>query len=180
MTQRFDGHTFKGGITAAAKVIGGPELARKLKVLPDRVQTRVVRKAINKGATVILQAAKRNVPRRSRQLQRSLGRKVKSRKGRYAVVIGSRRGFKTVDDKGRAYNPTRVVHLVEKGTKAHSIPRPARGLLGRIALRRETSPHPGARPQPFLKPAFQQNRGAVMAAMKSQLGKEIEREAAKL
>lgn len=129
--------------------------------LPRRVRSKVTRKAVMAGSTIVLQAARRSVARRSGVLAKSLGRKGKTTKQGYYVKVGSRRGFQ-VDRNGMIYNPTRVAHLVEKGTKPHQ-----------IVSRR----HPGARKQPFLNPALDQNISQIKATMASKMAAEIAAEA---
>lgn len=143
------------------QVKGIETLQRKLEELPRRVRSKVTRKAVMAGSTIVLQAARRSVVRRTGLLKKSLGRKGKTTKQGYYVRIGSRRGFQ-VDRNGKIYNPSRVAHLVEKGAQPHQ-----------IVSRR----HPGARKQPFLNPALDQNIGQIKATMASKMAADIAAEA---
>ncbi len=145
----------------SVQIKGAEALQRKLQELPRRVRSRVTRKAVMTGSTIVLQAARRSVARRSGLLAKSLGRKGKTTKQGFYVKIGSRRGFQ-VDRNGKVYNPTRIAHLVEKGTQPHQ-----------IVSRR----HPGARRQPFLNPALDQNLGQVKSAIAAKMASEIAAEA---
>lgn len=143
------------------QVRGAEALQRKLDVLPKRVRSKVTRKAVTAGSTIVLQAARQNVPTRTKQLKKSLGRKGKTTKQGYYVKIGSRRGF-NITVGGRTYNPSRIAHLAEHGAKPHVI---------------RSRRHPGAKPQPWLNPALERNLGQVKSTMASKMASEIEQEA---
>lgn len=142
-------------------VRGSESLQRKMRELPSRVRSRVTRNAVNAAATIVLQAARRLVPRRTRLLAKSLGRRGKTSKHGYYQKIGARRSFQ-VTLNGRVYRASRVTHLVEKGVRPHM-----------IASRR----HPGARPKPFLEPALRTNIHQVKTTMASKMWSGIEAEA---
>jgi HK97 gp10 family phage protein len=153
------------------------------KVLAPRVFNRVVNRAASKAMTPVLRAAKRLVPVDDKFLKKSLGRKVKSykRSGNVVVLIGPRKGFK---DEKSGRNPANYAHLVEKGTAPHVIrPESRRALkirgpdgdkfVGAVI-------HPGTPPRPFLRPALDGNKSAVVQIYKHELGIGLEREVAKL
>jgi hypothetical protein len=113
-----------------------------------RRRTMTVR-AVGAGARVVAKAAKPLAPRRAAHggtLKRSLGSKAgKGRRGKTIAfaVVGPRKSVERTIPRGR--KAVRVVpffyaHLAEKGTRPH-------GLGG-------GRKHPGARPRPFLRPAW--------------------------
>jgi HK97 gp10 family phage protein len=140
---------------------GAEALQRKLQELPKRVRSKVTRKAVMAGSTVVLQAARSSVPTRTRQLKKSLGRKGKTTRQGYYVKIGSRRGF-SIPLGSKTYNPSRIAHLAEHGARPHVI---------------RSRRHPGARPQPWLNPALERNLGQVKSTMASKMATEIAQEA---
>jgi HK97 gp10 family phage protein len=160
-------------------VKGVKELERQLRELPRRVSKKVTRKAVDMGARIVSRDAKRLARRgKTKLLAKSIGVRGKQGKNGYSTKIGSRRGFAVTDSGGKKlYDPTRIVHLVEKGTKAHAIPR--RGLLGKKVKKRQAIAHPGAQPYPFIRPALDNNIGQVQNTIRAKLWSGIQEEAAK-
>jgi HK97 gp10 family phage protein len=158
-------------------VAGLDALKRRLEALPRAVRNRVVRKAVNAGSTIVLQAARRKVPVRSRVLKKSLGRKNKTLKTGYVSIIGPRRGHRTQTASGRPYDPVFTAHLVEGGTKPHQIT--IRQRKGKTLARPQVIRHPGSAAQPFMKPALDDNRAAVRNAIAAKMREGIEQEARK-
>jgi len=143
-----------------AQLIGADRLIRKLDSLPGKVHRKVVRQAVNKSATPLVKAARRNAPRETGLLAKSMGKKLKSYFARGVVlsVLGPRKGQGkevTLPDGATQYrDPVKYAHLVEFGT-AHS---PATG---------------------FMRRAYEEQKGPAMVAMQSHIKTGIEREAAK-
>ena len=138
----------------AFSVFGDKKLKRAFKRLGQKVEQKVLKGAAGLAMNPILSAARRLVPVRSGQLKRSLGKRARTYKGIHIVFIGPRSGFKTLY-KDRRVNPTQYAHLVEFGT----VNSPAR---------------------PFLRPAYDANRMAVLSRLRKEVGKRIEREVKKL
>lgn len=134
---------------------GDRALLRQLSFLRKRVATRIIKSAITSAASLALKAAKAKVPVRFGQLKRSLGKKAKAypKKGVFVVVVGPRSGFKMFI-KGQPVNPTQYAHLVEHGT-SHS------------------------QPEPFLRPAFDETKDAMVALAADRMREGILREALK-
>lgn len=152
---------------------------RAMKELPERVYAKVVGQAANYAMTPVLKDARRRCPRRDGLLAKSLGKKLKKykRSGSAVVLVGPRKGFKDIQT---GADPVNYAHLVEFGTGPHRIPDPGTGLkIGPIVIR-GTVDHPGARPQPFLRPALDGNKVTVLERYRKKLGTGIEREATKL
>lgn len=148
----------------------------------------IAQKAVRAGAKLVQQAAKARAPKRKRSgaLKRSIGIKAaKGRKGKtlaYAVV-GARRKVIT-RYKGRKTVPANYAHLVEKGTKPHSLLKRAKGALAKLKRLAQVKAgvgrqHPGAKAKPFLRPALESQRQAAYSVMLRTLAAEVEKELAK-
>jgi len=138
-------------------IYGDKELARKLRAMPLKVQKSVLRSAMSKAATPVLQRARQLSPNRSGLLKKSLGKKIKSYKsGTVVVAIGPR--MKTIGFvAGKKHVPGRIAHLVEQG---HEGPRPAP-------------------PHPFLGPAFRSTKSQALDVAQSALAAGVVKEANK-
>lgn len=146
----------RNGVT----LIGDKALERKLKALPERVQRRVMRGAINAAATPVVKSAKSKAKKQSGLLKRSLGKKVFTNKKRQSVtaIVGPRKQVKG-EYKGQVRKPSRYAHLVEKGyidEQGNHVP-----------------------PQPFLNPAMRETEGQALNVMQTKLAEGVVREATK-
>ena len=177
-------------------------LAGMLGVLDD-VEKKAARKGIRRGITdgsrAVLQAARANVPEDTKSLKKALGYRVRSYRGGVSVVgvVGARRDVKgdkkqrfrfKVGERTKADGtkadvyavPANYVHLVEFGTQPHalgkgsSLLRVKRGRVTRRGAGQHGAMHPGARPQPFLRPAYHSTKGQVTAAVVRRVGEEID------
>ncbi len=151
----------------SVEITGMKALQKKLKRLPPKLQRSVVRKAVNAGSQEIVKAARREAPVRSKNLKRALGKKVKTDKTKQHITaeIGARRG------KNGAH-----LHLVHEGVRAHLF---GVGKLLRIGNNVFMGPiqHPGSRPNPFLKRAFDNNHTTALSAMVRKMRTTLEPEA---
>lgn len=146
--------------TIRAQLKGVDDLVRQLDAL-KRGRSRIMRKALTKGAKLIVAAARRKVPTRYGLLKKSLGVAIRSYRGgeRLVAVIGPRAGFRvqvgTVVRGGIKSkpgdpimaDPVKYAHLVEFG-------------------------HGGAHPapaHPFLRPALDETGGEVMDAIRNSI-----------
>ena len=129
---------------------GDKEMIRNLEQLPIRVQRKVVRQATSAALTPLNKAAKREAPKDTGTLKKSIGKKVKTYRKDGVVwgAVGPRSGFRVVVD-GKARDPRRYAHIVEARTG-------------------------------FLRRAFDQTKKKVLDILGKKLGSGIEREAAKL
>lgn len=161
-------------------VRGVVQLQKQLQELPRRVSKKVTRKAVDMGARIVSRDAKRLARRgKTKLLAKSIGVRGKQGKNGYTAKIGSRRGFAVTNAEGKKlYDPTRIVHLVEKGTKAHAIPRLSRGLVGK-KQEKPAIAHPGSQPYPFIRPALDNNLGQVQGTIRDKLWSGIQEEAKK-
>lgn len=156
-----------------AKLQGEKQLARRLHRLPERVEKRVQKKMLRAGAGAVVKAARTRVSRRHGHLRKSLGIKVARRTDPAMVLIGARTKYKVVVD-GQKVQPANYLHLVELGTAPHDIETTWRSRAPR------TIRHPGARAQPFLRPALNASRSEVLKAYEQAGRKAIAKEAAKI
>lgn len=173
-----------------AKIEGVEALQATLKNLTGACQRKVLRPALNAEGTRILQAARRNVPVKTKLLRKSLGKKIKTYKdGTVIVVVGPRRGFKQVN-KGKAHNPSFYAHLVEFGAKPHFLS----GAKGhqQVAYRTKDGVlkfrqrpvytkrmHPGSPPQRPMTRAAESALVGAAQRMAASMAVEIEKLAAK-
>jgi len=163
----------RGGI----RIYGDKEMDRALRKLGKKVDRKLSLAAVRVGARPIWQDAARRAPRQTGILGRSMGARTKKyRRGAEAAiaVIGARTRFRTTVG-GYPRQPAFYAHLVAKGTRPHLL----RYLRIGGQLIRQWWRHPGARPQPFLGPAFEANKTVALRKIRDNLRKGIEREAKK-
>jgi HK97 gp10 family phage protein len=164
-------------------IIGGKQLFDFLQTLPVKVERNIMRAALRAGAAVLREEARNNVPVKDGLLRKSI-----------RVTTGSKNGIVTAavkTDRRIAF----YAHMVEYGTKPHLISvndaeRPINWRrtkkLGRVSyfamktINRHvlkignhfvgpTVAHPGARPSPFMRPAFDEKAPAAINAVKKKI-----------
>jgi len=123
-------------------IIGEPELRRKFREMPLRLQRKGLRRGVTKAARVTRKAAKDEAPKETGLLGQSLGYRVFTFRDKSGVgaVVGVRKGFRKAvvkRDRGKRRgsfrkarkseesstyrNPAKYLHLVLLGTE-HSEP----------------------------------------------------------
>ena len=148
-------------------VAGMKELTDALRQLPTDVQKKLGKGMMQAGVDPILDEARRLVPVKRGDLKRSLRSKIKidSKVSELDAHIYS--------GKGGAHD-----HLVEFGTKPHVITakkkkvlaRAVTGVTSRVwSVFGRTVHHPGARPQPFMRPAFDRKKNEALKNMTEHL-----------
>lgn len=186
------------------RVTGVGRIVRKLREITEAVGRRTMKNGVDEAAKRILKDARANVPTDTKLLKKALGKKLKVYKKRLVAVgiVGPRKhmtgkkGSRTrtkkfqtrTDSKGRevTQDPLKYAHLVEFGTRPHRLHKGASLDLRREAGREtakfeaaglfEHHPmHPGARPQPFLRPAFDRNRSVAKALLARMLGAALKK-----
>jgi len=150
----------------SAVLEGDRELLAKLAKLDQKVATKALRKAINAGSKIMLKAIKARAPKQG-EIKKSLGRKVKQKKGQVTAYIGPRvnyQGKGKSRKKGRAkesnVEPFRLAHFFERGTKERVV-----AATGKPAGR-----HPKV---PFVQPGFNDGKRATQEEIKTVLAQEI-------
>lgn len=178
-----------------SSVQGAPQLFQALRAINKKVARQTLRKAVKEGAKIVLNDAKANVPVDTGLLKKSLAVKVATFKGGEGVVgiVGPRTG-KTSSGRGPNRKkglsklgqkfaaaerwPAKYAHLVEFGTRGQrtrkaSIPAENAGRQGRRKKQRGKKNRRRSRerrgPQPFLRPALDNNIGTVRALIVSRL-----------
>lgn len=169
---------------------GGKELDAFLRSLPVKVERNIMRAALRAGAAVLREEAKANVPVDSGDLRRSIRVTTSFKKGIVRAAVKT--------------DPTIAFYaqMVEYGTKPHLIKvqdseRPInyrltskRGKLtymsmttvNRNVLRIGSTfvgpvvSHPGSKPTPFLRPAFDTKSGAAIAAVAAKIRERLTKE----
>lgn len=160
---------------------GGRELDSALRRLDTRLQERALKKAVQASSQPVVKVARALVPTRYGFLRRALGVRVKRyRSGVVTAIVGARylsaKAHRKVQEKAGKYTlaskravPALYAHLVEHGTKPHG----QRGVVLPMGLRLHATMHPGAKTQPFLKPAMDQTWRKAVDIMGKTLWKEI-------
>lgn len=159
-----------------SSVRGLAELSRKLNSLPAKIAGRVLRQATMNATTPALKEMKRAAPKGKRAhrtykgnlvapgfLSRSIKRKSRLKGGKARVEIGVK--------KEAFYG----VLFVEKGTRAHRIPKKGERRMafgGRVYSHVN---HPGARAKPWFKRSFIKNEKVMLTRLRDHLRVKIER-----
>ncbi len=166
---------------ADIEIKGLAELQKALDELPAKIERNVLRGGLRAGSNVIAEEARRLCPEapptmasvkhggRIGDLKRSIrvSMRVSSKTGtvRARVKAGNKKAF--------------YAHMVERGTARHWIKPKNRKSLFFAGLAREVIDHPGARPKPFLRPAFDAKARAAIEAMadyiRARLPKELKK-----
>lgn len=158
---------------------GSQQLIKAFAKMDDQVRRRILRYSLRRASEPIVNAAHNNVRGISETIAESISAQAKSyRKGAFIVLkIGpstapqfwrSRRIANpfTGDLGSRLHKPGNTAHLVELGTKPHTIK------VGKVRIK-----HPGTQAQPYLEPA-RQKEGPRMGRLFEQFAwKAIERQA---
>jgi HK97 gp10 family phage protein len=139
--------------------VEGLAAARANAVALQRLTTGSMRLALTKAARPMLRKARSLAPKESGLLKKSLKMKIitDTRNSRVIALIGPDRNVSGTHN-GQKRQPSRYAHLVELG---HGGPHPA-------------SPHP------FLRPAYESEKGTTEAIFSREIGPAIERRAEQL
>lgn len=156
----------------------GDDVAKNLFAeLPKRVIAKGNRAAVTAMCKPTLRALKATAPRDSGATKKALGQKIKTYKGKGIVagIMGAKKqGAKPAiagDGEVKQRVPSRYLHLIEKGAKAHDIPQPK---MNRVAK------HPGATGSGFMEAAQKSTRSTSLAAGEDKMAEVILKEAKKL
>ena len=179
-------------------VEGDEALKRKLKALPDNLLRKVVSGATSHAMTPVQRAARSKVPTRMGLLKKAIGKKSKlyKRSMTAVTIVGARTGFKRqvrtkeagLDEAWKTGEPMKAVyadpvkyaHLVEFGTGPHVIRVKNAEAMGPGGQYGKVVNHPGAKPQPFMRPAMQQHEPQVLNLYRAELKRGLAREEARL
>jgi len=167
-------------MSAKLRLLGFKELSRALEKLPRNMANNAARAGVRAGAAVVRKAARNNLPSNYTTLRKSLI--VKGRKKKHPNITTASVGPTT--GKGAKYDGF-FAHMVEFGVKPHEIkPKNAKTLLffsgGDPIFRGVVKKHPGVKQIPFMRNALNNNKSAVLQAMRIKLAEAIKKQAAKL
>lgn len=98
------------------KLTGDKDLIKRLKRLGSTVARRVVRQSTTAALTPMVKAMRREAPKDTGTLKKSIGKVVRTyrRSGVVWGAVGPRKGFETANPDGSARIPTKYAHLVER------------------------------------------------------------------
>jgi HK97 gp10 family phage protein len=167
-------------LTLSATVKGDTELLNKLDALERSIARKMIRKAVRKGVQVGAKLAKPFAPKDSGTMKKSLGSRVARSKGQPKAVgiVGARRRFEIAGKR-----PTKYMHLVAGGTKAHQVnPKTTSRLAFRVGGRIVVVPgvtHPGTRPNQWLSRAYSASRSSMQSTLINTLRTDLATEAQK-
>ena len=169
---------------ASVKVSGLKEIDRALKGLGRDGAMRALKSATGKAATIISRAARDNARkvRDTGLLAKSMGKRTKTykRTGTVAVVVGPRIEVQGVDSRGRKRWPHKYAHLVEYGTKPHTIQSDKNMPVNENEnIFRRSVMHPGSPPRPLMRAALYSSRAHVLTKLKSEAWASIRKEVAR-
>lgn len=183
------------GVGVRSGVVGVKETIEALRSAGIELSGPPVRRALYAGVKIIRDSARARVSVRSGALKKSIvaetrqvGPKVRGVSAQHVGVVTIAKKAFTINPKskkargvkrekgqiapykrGQVY-PRLYAHLVEFGSRPHSVaPKGSKMVL----------PHPGARPKPFMRPAFDESIGAAQAAVLRTLQLEAAKIAAK-
>jgi HK97 gp10 family phage protein len=151
------------GMVAQVKLAGLKAVLDSLADLNRTVRNKILRAAINDGSRPILDNMKARAPvGDTGQFRRSLGRRVRTyrQSGVVVVVIGPRKGFRVVTQRGTKlvpHDPAKIAHLLEFG---HVIVRGGKA-VGH------------APPYPTIGPAMEEEKGAATQAIGDRIAAEL-------
>uniref|UniRef100_A0A193SD31 Phage protein, HK97 gp10 family n=1 Tax=biofilter metagenome TaxID=1070537 RepID=A0A193SD31_9ZZZZ len=127
---------------AEIRMHGLVELKKALSTLPDKLEKNILRGALRAGGKEFQTAARQAAPVKTGKLRDSIKVRTSAKRGRVKATI-------VAGDKNAFY-----AHMVEFGTAQHFIKPKDRKSLFFAGLAREVIDHPGAKPAPFMRPAF--------------------------
>lgn len=139
-------------------VKGLAELTAFMHRLPDKIQVNIVRGALRAAAAVVRDRARENIRKRDGDVEKGI--KVGSRvKGGRVMAYVRAKDYRSI--------------FLEYGTKPHMIYAKKPGAMvlgGKLVTQVE---HPGARPHPFMRPAWDATKDAALAAIVERLRQRI-------
>lgn len=145
-------------------IIGGKELDAFLQTLAPKVEKNIMRGALRAGVNEFKTEVKANVPVHDGDLRDSVRVSTRSKRGTvYASLkVGNKKAW--------------YARLVEFGTRPHKITPKKAGALtigGALAV---SVDHPGAKPHPFVRPAFDSRAGRAIAAVAAKIRARLTKE----
>lgn len=151
------------------QITGLAELHKTLQELPATIERNVLRGGLRAGGKVIEAEAKRLASVHSGEVRDSI---------RVSMRVRSKAGWVNAQVKAGGKKAW-YARLVEFGTARHWIRPKHRKSLFLAGLFKEAVDHPGAKPKPFMRPAFDGKAPTAIAAMadyiRARLPKELKK-----
>lgn len=149
---------------ADQSITGGRELDAYLQSLSVKVERNILRSALRAGTNEFKKDMQAKVPVDEGDLKKSIRTTTRAKKGTVyaAVKVGGRRAPHA--------------HLVEFGTAAHKIRAKKGGALVVNGNAVSEVEHPGARAQPFARPAFDTGATPAIAAVGAKIRERLTKE----
>lgn len=167
------------------KIHGANELSAALKKLPKQMGEAAVLSALRSGAAPIRREARRRAPVRTEPGPKRLTKG--SRIGRLPGFLRRSIVLRRVREAGKKFlikvGPTAAAFhglFIEFGTKAGVRGQRVNSDTGGRRSRKVLRSHPGTPAKPFLAPAFEAAKSEALKRIFEQLGRAVERAAAKL
>lgn len=153
------------------RIEGVDELIKNLRSVLTKHNVNEVRKALKRGAMILVDEAKRRVTvndgGKLKDSIKILPKWSKDPAGMYVAPRVLRRFTAKTSQKTKDKNPF-YAHFVEYGTDPHNL-----GYKGKF-LSGKGGDHPGARKQPYMRPALDATAQQVLSVMSEDLAKYIE------
>lgn len=145
-------------------IVGGRELDALLQQLPVKIERNILRAAMRAGANEFKKAAKEGVPVDDGALKSSIRVTTRSKNG--TVYASLKAGGRKAPH----------WHWVEFGTAAHKIKAKREHALSFSGVTVTEVDHPGAKPKPFMRPAFDSASAAAIAAAAAKIRERLTKE----
>lgn len=167
-------------MASPVEIRGLAELHKTLQELPVKIERNILRGGLRAGAKVMEAEAARLCPEGLPTLD-SVKRGARRGELKRSIRISMRASKSTVRATLKAGNKIAwYAHLVEFGTARHWIKPKNRKSLFVAGLFKEVIDHPGARPKPFMRPAFDGKWRAAIDAMAGYVRDRLPKEFRKL
>lgn len=168
-------------LRANVRVEGLQQVLKRLRQLPGKLQRRVLRSAVQKGATVVVKKARKLAP-----LGKGLTPDGRPRDHLRKTIVRTRAKFypntgTVLSVAGVEKGKSPHAHLVHDGTKPHAITLTQPLVLNNVVLPPGfVIDHPGSDANPYVDAAVRATRPQVLKTMEVSIVKGIEKETNKL
>jgi HK97 gp10 family phage protein len=178
---------------AETRIDGLSDLYKLMQELPAKIEGNVVRGALRAGQTVVMNAIIAKTPKDSGDLQNSIRIRFRSKSQKFGyvrmqVVVGNKKAWYShlieygtasfYRGKGKTVGKPYIIRAKDSKGKQLSVGLKRRALkIGATMVDQVT--HPGIRPKPFVRPAFDESQGAALNAvvqyMRTRIPKEFKK-----
>jgi HK97 gp10 family phage protein len=168
----------------AFQVQGLRELHQMLQQLPVRIEKNIMRGALRAGANVMRDAARQAAPVDDGTLKRSIKTSsTKVKKGNVTVDVGTDLYYARMIEFGTASFYTGNGRSVGKPYKIPKLTKGKRRLKKALnfgGIMRNSAIHPGIKPKPFMRPAFDNSSNGAVAKFAEYVAARLDKEIGKL